>query len=155
MVPLLPKLRGHFAEFLNHDSLDHLSILYSTTCVGYRVRATHTLTSMLFSAAEDHQITPPMWGAHQLSHSMRGRIYLPPRATTLDRDYHRTAWLPFCVTPHAYRLHTQVPPATPTSSPKTQRRNWMVSIVCFGTVGCVSVPEYQLVVHRLRLSASP
>ena len=69
MVPLLPKLRGHFAEFLNHDSLDHLSILYSTTCVGYRVRATHTLTSMLFSAAEDHQITPPMWGAHQLSHT--------------------------------------------------------------------------------------
>ena len=68
-APLLPKLRGHFAEFLNHDSLDHLSILYSTTCVGYRVRATHTLTSMLFSAAEDHQITPPMWGAHQLSHT--------------------------------------------------------------------------------------
>ena len=33
-VPLLPKLRGHFAEFLNHDSLDRLSILYLTTCVG-------------------------------------------------------------------------------------------------------------------------
>ena len=34
MVPLLPKLRGHFAEFLHHDSLDLLSILYLTTCVG-------------------------------------------------------------------------------------------------------------------------
>ena len=34
MAPLLPKLRGHFAEFLNHDSLDRLSILYLTTCVG-------------------------------------------------------------------------------------------------------------------------
>ena len=33
-APLLPKLRGHFAEFLNHDSLDLLSILYLTTCVG-------------------------------------------------------------------------------------------------------------------------
>lgn len=33
-APLLPKLRGHFAEFLNHDSLELLSILYSTTCVG-------------------------------------------------------------------------------------------------------------------------
>ena len=33
-APLLPKLRGHFAEFLNHDSLDRLSILYLTTCVG-------------------------------------------------------------------------------------------------------------------------
>ena len=34
MVPLLPKLRGHFAEFLNHSYLDRLSILYLTTCVG-------------------------------------------------------------------------------------------------------------------------
>ena len=34
-APLLPKLRGHFAEFLNHDSLDLLGILYLTTCVGF------------------------------------------------------------------------------------------------------------------------
>ena len=33
-APLLPKLRGHFAEFLNHSSPDRLSILYLTTCVG-------------------------------------------------------------------------------------------------------------------------
>ena len=33
-VPLLPKLRGHFAEFLNHSSLVRLGILYLTTCVG-------------------------------------------------------------------------------------------------------------------------
>ena len=35
MVPLLPKLRGHFAEFLNHSSPARLSIFYLTTCVGY------------------------------------------------------------------------------------------------------------------------
>ena len=34
VVPLLPKLRGHLAEFLNHSSLDRLGILYLTTCVG-------------------------------------------------------------------------------------------------------------------------
>ena len=34
MVPLLPKLRGYFAEFLNHSSLDRLGILYLITCVG-------------------------------------------------------------------------------------------------------------------------
>jgi hypothetical protein len=34
-VPLLPKLRGHFAEFLNHSSLVRLGILYLTTCVGF------------------------------------------------------------------------------------------------------------------------
>ena len=33
-VPLLPKLRGHFAEFLNHSFLVRLGILYLTTCVG-------------------------------------------------------------------------------------------------------------------------
>ena len=33
-VPLLPKLRGQFAEFLNQGSLDRLGILYLLTCVG-------------------------------------------------------------------------------------------------------------------------
>ena len=31
---LLPKLRGYFAEFLNHSSPDRLGILYLPTCVG-------------------------------------------------------------------------------------------------------------------------
>ena len=35
-APLLPKLRGHFAEFLNNSSLAHLRILSSSTCVGLR-----------------------------------------------------------------------------------------------------------------------
>ena len=33
-VPLLPKLRGYFAEFLHHRSLKRLGILYQSTCVG-------------------------------------------------------------------------------------------------------------------------
>ena len=33
-APLLPKLRGYFAEFLNQGSLKRLSILYSSTRVG-------------------------------------------------------------------------------------------------------------------------
>ena len=33
-APLLPKLRGHFAEFLNHGSHDRLGILYLITFVG-------------------------------------------------------------------------------------------------------------------------
>ena len=35
-APLLPKLRGHFAEFLNHASPVGLRILSSSTCVGLR-----------------------------------------------------------------------------------------------------------------------
>jgi hypothetical protein len=34
-APLLPKLRGHFAEFLNEGSSDRLSILNLPTCVGF------------------------------------------------------------------------------------------------------------------------
>ena len=35
-APLLPKLRGHFAEFLNNASSAGLRILSSSTCVGLR-----------------------------------------------------------------------------------------------------------------------
>src|SRR4029079_14158760 len=34
-APLLPKLRGHFAEFLFEGSSDRLGILYLPTCVGF------------------------------------------------------------------------------------------------------------------------
>ena len=36
LAPLLPKLRGHFAEFLNKGSPVRLRILSSPTCVGFR-----------------------------------------------------------------------------------------------------------------------
>ena len=35
-APLLPKLRGHFAEFLDNTSLAGLGILFLSTCVGLR-----------------------------------------------------------------------------------------------------------------------
>ncbi len=37
-APLLPKLRGHFAEFLRESYLAPLSILYLPTCVGLGYR---------------------------------------------------------------------------------------------------------------------
>ncbi len=40
-APLLPKLRGHFAEFLNEGSSDRLGILYLPTCVGLGTGTTH------------------------------------------------------------------------------------------------------------------
>src|SRR4029078_10637384 len=40
-VPLLPKLRGHFAEFLNEGSSDRLGILYLPTCVGFGTGTTN------------------------------------------------------------------------------------------------------------------
>ena len=38
---LLPKLRDHFAEFLNEGSSDRLGILYLPTCVGLGTGTTH------------------------------------------------------------------------------------------------------------------
>ena len=40
-APLLPKLRGHFAEFLNESSSARLRILFSPTCVGLRYGHLH------------------------------------------------------------------------------------------------------------------
>lgn len=37
-APLLPKLRGYFAEFLRESCLAPLGILYLPTCVGFGYR---------------------------------------------------------------------------------------------------------------------
>lgn len=50
-APLLPKLRGHFAEFLLHGSLEHLRLLASPTCVGLRYGRTKHSRPRLFLAA--------------------------------------------------------------------------------------------------------
>ena len=47
MAPLIPKLRGHFAEFLNNISPDGLRILSSSTCVGLRYG--HLINTYSFS----------------------------------------------------------------------------------------------------------
>ena len=46
-APLIPKLRGHFAEFLNNPSPVGLRILSSSTCVGLRYG--HLINSYSFS----------------------------------------------------------------------------------------------------------
>ena len=42
LAPLIPKLRGHFAEFLNNASPAGLRILSSSTCVGLRYGPAHS-----------------------------------------------------------------------------------------------------------------
>ena len=55
-APLLPKLRGQFAEFLNKGSLDHLSILYLPTSVGLRYGRTTINVERLFSAVRRRRL---------------------------------------------------------------------------------------------------
>jgi hypothetical protein len=49
-APLLPKLRGHFAEFLFRGSLEHLRLLASPTCVRLRYGRKLNCPARLFSA---------------------------------------------------------------------------------------------------------
>ena len=50
-APLVPKLRGNFAEFLLRKSLEHLRLLASPTCVGLRYGQQQSWFAKLFSAA--------------------------------------------------------------------------------------------------------
>ena len=85
-APLIPKLRGHFAEFLFRKSLEPLRLLASPTCVGLRYGQLQSWSAKLFSAA---------W----FSHSLRGHAAPSPSvldypggfayretSTTLERD---------------------------------------------------------------------
>lgn len=65
VAPLLPKLRGHFAEFLNHSSPERLSILNLTTCVGLGYGPyTHSLEAFLDSTGSP---TSPLRATHHAS----------------------------------------------------------------------------------------
>src|SRR5438445_1086092 len=113
LAPLLPKLRGHFAEFLNHSSPERLGILYLTTCVGLGYGPhKHSLEAFLGSMGSLYFAS--IGYASRLSH-MSGRICLPRRPTRLHQYYHSLAELPSCVTPSLdyYRLGSR---ALPTSS---------------------------------------
>src|SRR5581483_10107024 len=74
-APLLPKLRGQFAEFLNQSSPDRLRILYVSTCVGlgYGHRAS-SLEAFLGSIGS---VTSPESGRHHISELAGGFAYRP------------------------------------------------------------------------------
>ena len=58
--PLLPKVRGQFAEFLDKGSLDRLGILYLPTSVGVRYGHPSLITrAKLFSAVRDRGLQHP------------------------------------------------------------------------------------------------
>src|SRR5439155_8549601 len=88
-APLLPKLRGHFAEFLLRKSLEHLRLLASPTCVGLRYGRGRPSPTGLFSAVGS---CIPLRGL------------APPSASALD--------YPGVLTPgNVYRLASAQPPA--------------------------------------------
>ena len=71
-VPLLPKLRGHFAEFLLHKSLEHLRLLASPTCVRLRYGHPKHSPPRLFSAVGSSRLQVPRRGPLHSRLSSRG-----------------------------------------------------------------------------------
>jgi hypothetical protein len=89
MAPLLPKLRGHFAEFLFEGSSDRLGILYLPTCVGFG-----TGTSNLprrFSWRHGFKDFG-LCGLGVLSQAHGRRIFLSPALRSYPRS--TIAWVP-------------------------------------------------------------
>jgi hypothetical protein len=134
---LLPKLRRHFAEFLNHSSPDRLGILYLPTCVGlgYGHRASSARGFSWQHRINDFACT----ARYHVSGFMRPgfpgvALHAYPRTTI--------AWvhLPSCV-PHLLPASKWVG-SSPRRQPLSNR---------LGLGADTVVPEYQPVVHRLRL----
>ena len=120
-APLLPKLRGYFAEFLHHDSLDRLGILYLSTCVGLGYGR---LTTRSRRFSRQHRIThttPQRVQCHQVSTTQHAD--LPTcRPTLLAHDNHRVGWATFLRPSAACLLPDQVTDSTPHTPRKVQRR---------------------------------
>ena len=97
-VPLLPKLRGDFAEFLSESCLALLRIFFLPTCGGLRYGLIILSYAKIFLA---------IWNQHlQIRRSSTSRltltnrwIFLPVLATRLYSHFQSTACLSSCVPP--------------------------------------------------------
>jgi hypothetical protein len=101
-VPLFPKLRGNFAEFLNQGYLTHLRILTLPTCVGLKYgHQNNSLRGFSWKHGLSH--FRPHGPRHRLSALIRSRICLGPPPTALNRDVQHPDGLPFFVPPSLKR----------------------------------------------------
>ena len=101
-VPLLPKLRGHFAEFLNEGSLARLRILTPPTCVGLRYG--HSLASLgVFLDSMGSATSLLYFAPHRFSGLYERRFFLPLTLRPWTRFSNRALSLPSCVTPSSKR----------------------------------------------------
>src|SRR5499427_6262054 len=97
-------------------------------------------------------LTSPKSARHQVSGSWCADLPTH-RPTPLPRDNHRPVELPSCVTPSVCLLLVWV--ARLAGSSRRTRQPLALSIAGLGMGASKRVREYQPVVHRLRLSASP
>ena len=84
-VPLSPKLRGYFAEFLHHDYLDRLGILYLSTCVGLGYGRLISRSRSFSRQTRINLTSTKVNDTSCLRHMKRGFAYVSPY--TLDPVY--------------------------------------------------------------------
>ena len=87
--PLFPKLRGHFAEFLNKGYPDRLRFLTSPTCVGLRYRH-HACSIAAFLASVNSATSILNFSPHHTP-ALKARTSLRLLPQCLDGLYHQPA----------------------------------------------------------------
>ena len=100
-APLLPKLRGHFAEFLNESSLAHLRILSSSTC-RFAVRAVLLFLEAFLDSVKSG--TSVLNFLPITAHASREADLPTSHTHCLDAHFHSCDSLSFCVTPSVKQL---------------------------------------------------
>jgi hypothetical protein len=156
VAPLLPRLRGQVAEFLNQCSLDRLGMLYLPTCVGLGyglpgrsleafLGSRGSPTSPVLGSASCLRLADPTRGLPPAGFAWRAPYTLAPRLPARGLGY-----LP--ASPH----RSPAPrPGSRTGRPPVWATGPALSRRVAGVDATREVPDYQPVVHRLRLSASP
>ena len=113
LAPLLPKLRGHFAEFLNNASSVGLRILSSSTCVGLRYG--YPANNSGFSWQSAH-VLPYLFSVRVTSSDCLADLpaRLLPR---LHRSFHSRLTLSACVPTVLLQDSTGISTCCPSTTP--------------------------------------
>ena len=94
VAPLLPKLRGHFAEFLNNTSPVGLWIFSSSTCVGLRYGYNQHYSGFSRQCGFGNFPTFVQSPSHFI---IKRRICLSPLTLYLAGSFHSPVFLSSCV----------------------------------------------------------
>ena len=101
---LLPKLRDHFAEFLNEGSSDRLGILYLPTCVGFGTGTRHL--PRRFSRRHGFRNFAPLRGSASRLRLDDRRISLPVALRGYPRSTNAWVALTYPVPPSVIAVGT-------------------------------------------------
>ena len=107
-APLLPKLRGHFAEFLNKSSLVRLRILSSPTCVGLRYGHPYNILAPFLASVDSHASLLIFRSPSQLRKHPRTSLHDPLTAWTGSTI--NLLMLSFCVNASLIKAVLESPP---------------------------------------------